>query len=515
MVFRSPWPPIDPPACSICDTVLEPAAQLGDKPAVIQGETGQILTYRQLVEGSARVAAGLSRAGLAPGQPVALALPNSIEFVLAWFGALRAGAWVVPMNPVYTPAEMEYQIRDSGARHLIAVPDRAAALQPAVDRVFSTDGGWHELIECPAPPPDVHPGPQDLAVLPYSSGTTGKPKGVMLTHANVVANMRQVWGADEVKRDDIIVNMMPVYHVAGLSAVLNSYLGRGAAVVLMRRFDLEAWLALNERYSATILAVPPPVILAVAKSPLWERFRLHTIQRAACGAAPLGAYLQRAFEERTGLVLHQVWGMTEGTAMLASDANDRARRKLGSCGYLMPSSEARVVEVGSDRELGANETGEIWLRGPNIMRGYWNQPRATADTLLGDGWMRTGDIGYFDADGCVFLVDRLKELIKYKALQVAPAELEDIIQSHPAVLDAAVIGAPDEAAGEIPMAFVVRRAGVSLGAEELMEYVAARVAPHKKVRAVEFIDQIPKSPTGKILRRVLKERGRARQAATE
>jgi acyl-CoA synthetase (AMP-forming)/AMP-acid ligase II len=509
MVFRSPWPAIEPPNCSVWEAVLGSAAAFGDKPAVIEGETGQALTYRQLVEGADRVAAGLARAGLAPGCPVAIALPNSIDFALAWFGVLRAGGWVVPMNPAYTPAEMEYQIRDSGARHLIAVPDCASALRAAVDHAFPIDGAWKEMLECQAPPPDIHSGRDDLAALPYSSGTTGKAKGVMLTHGNIVANMRQAWGAGQIHRDDVIVNMMPVYHAAGLVVVINACLGRGATVVLMRRFDLEGWLALNERYSATMLMVAPPVILAVAKSPLWNEFRLDALRRASCGAAPLGADLQKAFEDRTGLVLHQIWGMTEGSAMISVDSGDSTRRKLGSCGYLIPSSEGRVVDVVTGRDLGPNEIGELWLCGPNVMKGYWKQPQATSDTLVGDGWMRTGDLGYFDDDGCVFLVDRLKELIKYKALQVAPAELEDILQAHPAVLDAAVVGAPDEAAGEIPMAFVVKRDGFVLSAAELMEYVAARVAPHKKVRAVEFVEQIPKSPTGKILRRVLKERCRA------
>ena len=201
--------------------------------------------------------------------------------------------------------------------------------------------------------------------------------------------------------------------------------------------------------------------------------------------------------------------MTEATCAIAVDSSDRAIRKFGSCGRLLPGCEARVVDVSSKAEAGVGETGEIWLRGPQIMKGYWNNAAANAETLMDDGWMKTGDLGYFDSDGHVFLVDRLKELIKYTALQVAPAELEDIIQSHPAVLDATVIGAPDEAAGEIPMAFVVRRDNATLDADELMQYVAARVAPHKKVRRVEIVDQIPKSPTGKILRRVLREREKA------
>jgi len=506
MLFQSPWPPLGLPPCSICVAVLKEARQLGTKPAVIEGETGRTLSYEQLSDGVDRVAASLSRAGLRPRQPVAIALPNSIDFVLAWYGALRAGAWVVPINPLYTPPEIEHQIRDSGARLLITVPDRGTALAGTVDRVFVIEESHNELLECQDPPPDVAPAADDLAVLPYSSGTTGKPKGVMLTHAHIVTNMRQLYAAGEYRREDVIVNMMPLYHVGGLIYILNSLLGISATVVLMRRFDLERWLELNQRYRATILAVPPPVVLAITKSPLWDRFQLDSVQVAISGAAPLGADLQEAFEKRTGLVIKQVWGMTEATCGIAVDSSDRAIRKLGSCGRLLPGSEARVVDVVSQTELGVGETGEIWLRGPQIMNGYWNQPAANAETLMADGWMRTGDLGYFESGGHIFLVDRLKELIKYNALQVAPAELEDIIQSHPAVSDAGVVGAPDEAAGEIPMAFVVRRENATLDAAELMQYVAGLVAPHKKIRAVEFVDHIPKSPTGKILRRVLKDR---------
>jgi acyl-CoA synthetase (AMP-forming)/AMP-acid ligase II len=407
---------------------------------------------------------------------------------------------------------MEHQVRDSGARHLVTVPERAGALASAVENVWTTGSTWDALLDNSDPPPAIATSPGDLAVLPYSSGTTGRPKGVMLTHGNIVANTRQIHQLGECGHDDVMVNMMPLYHVAGLNYLLNPLMTSGGTVVLMRRFDLEAWLGLMERYGATAMGGPPPLILAVTKSPLWERFRLDKLRFALCGAAPLGADLQHAFEEHTGLLLRQTWGMTEGTAGIAAVPIDRARRKFGSCGYMLPSSEARVMDVSSLRELGPGETGELWVRGPNIMQGYWRQPEATAETMPGDGWLRTGDIGYIDQDGCIFLVDRLKEMIKYNAFPVAPAELEDIVQTHPAVYDAAVVGAPDEQAGEIPIAYVVRRPGMSLEAPELMEYVAARVAPYKKIRAVEFVDQIPKSPTGKILRRVLKERSRAPHA---
>jgi len=295
-------------------------------------------------------------------------------------------------------------------------------------------GGPHrpekEVLECDAPPPDVRPSTDELAVLPYSSGTTGKPKGVMLTHLNVVTLMWQLYATDWARREDVVVNMFPLFHAAGLNCVLNPLLGIGATVVLMRRFELEAWLALNERHRATWMIVPPPVVVSVTKSPLWNQFRLDSIRHVICGAAPLGAELQEAFEQRTGVVLAQGWGMSESTGGVAVSPHDRTRRKLGSCGNLLPCGEARVVDVATQEEVGIGEAGEIWLRGPHMMKGYWNQPDATAQTFAGDGWMRTGDIGYFDSDGCVFLVDRLKELIKYNAYQVAPAELEDIIQSH-------------------------------------------------------------------------------------
>jgi acyl-CoA synthetase (AMP-forming)/AMP-acid ligase II len=515
VIFRSPWPDIELPSGSLCDTLLGAAGQFGDKAAVIEGETGRTLTYLQLIQRTEQVAAGLACAGLKPGYPVALALPNSIDFVLGWYGTLLAGGWVVPIPPMHTPDEMEFQIRDSGARFLITIPERAAAMENIVENIFVTGGNWNDLLECNAPRPDVRPKPHDLAALPYSSGTTGKPKGVMLTHLNIVANMRQLRARDWARCEDVIVNMFPLYHVAGLNAVLNAFLDVGATVVLMRRFDLEIYLALSERYCATQMICPPPVILAITKSTLWDKFRLESLKRAGCGAAPLGAELQEAFEQRTGLVLAQGWGMTEATVAISITPNDRARRKFGSCGYLVPSCQAQVVDVTSQKPLGVRETGEIWIRGPHIMKGYWNQPDATSDTLVGDGWMRTGDIGYFDSDDCVYLVDRLKELIKYKALQVAPAELEGIIQSHAAVRDAAVIGVPDPSAGEIPVAFVVRRDGAALEAQELMDYVAARVARYKRIRAVEFVDEIPKSPAGKILRRVLKERVRAQRPNPE
>ena len=369
-------------------------------------------------------------------------------------------------------------------------------MQGEVENLFVSGGNWKQLSECRLPPPAIRPKPEDLAALPYSSGTTGKPKGVILTHAHVVTNIRQQL-VSTARHDDVIVTVFPMFHIAGLNAMLNSFLTVGATVVLMRRFDLERFLELNQQYGGTVLGAPPPVVLALTKSPLWEKFRLNKLRWALCGAAPLGPDVHEAFERRTGLPLDQVWGMTEAACSISGPPPRAEMRKPGSCGTLLPSCEARVVDVVSQEPLGVGQAGEIQVRGPNIMRGYWKQPAATAETLIEDGWMRTGDIGYFDSDGCVFLVDRLKELIKYNAYQVAPAELEDVIQGHPAVLDAAVVGAPDASAGEIPVAFVVVKQGAAVTAEELMDFVAGAVAPHKKIRRVEFVSEIPKSPAGK------------------
>src|SRR5579872_230917 len=515
VIFRSPWPELSWPDCSIPEAILGEARSRGSKAAVIESESGRVMTYEVLGDTVDRLAASLARQGFGPGQVLAIALPNSIDFILAYYGALRAGGIVTTMNPLYTPREMTHQLHDSGARFLVTLPEPAVAAGSEVERVFVPGGNFEELLTSTEPPPSLQIDPKEVALLPYSSGTTGYPKGVMLTHSNAVANVWQIYSIGEFSSDDVAVNYVPFYHVGAMNCILNPMLGVGATIVTMKRFDLETWLALNERYRATYLLTPPPVVLAVSKYPHWERYQLGNLSKAMSGAAPLGAEVQRAFDERTGLMMRQLWGMTETSAPITMTPNDPARRKLGGSGQLLPSIEARVIDISSGRDLGPNERGELWVRGPNVMKGYWKNPNATAACLHQDGWLRTGDIGYFDNEECVFLVDRLKEFIKYNALQVAPAELEEILQVHPAVLEAAVIGIPDEEAGEIPKAFVVLREGAYIDAVALMAFVAERVAPYKKVRALEFVTEIPKSPTGKILRRLLIERERARAAAAE
>jgi len=346
----------------------------------------------------------------------------------------------------------------------------------------------------------------DLVALPYSSGTTGLPKGVMLTHYNLVANMCQMDGLDYFHRDDTLLCVLPLFHIYGLVVVLNMGLHLGATIVTMPRFDLEQFLGLIQKYRVTLSHIVPPIVLKLAKDPSVEKYDLSSLKMIFSGAAPLGPELSRECMQRIGCGIRQGYGMTETSPVTHSSPADPTKMKLGSIGPPAPNTECKLVDPATGAELGPNHEGEVCVRGPQNMKGYLNNPEATARTIDQNGWLHTGDIGYADEDGHFYIVDRVKELIKYKGFQVAPAELEAILLTHPAVADAAVIPCKDDEAGEVPKAFVVVKTETSPAA--IMDFVAARVSPHKKIRAVEFIDQIPKSLSGKILRRVLIEKER-------
>jgi acyl-CoA synthetase (AMP-forming)/AMP-acid ligase II len=300
---------------------------------------------------------------------------------------------------------------------------------------------------------------------------------------------------------------LPFFHIYGIVTFLSSALWRGATVVSMARFDMEQYLEQVQRYGVTYLHLVPPLVIGLAKHPIVDKFDLSRVKWALSAAAPLGAPAAEAFTRRLGTRVMQAYGMTEVSGATHVGSCDPAKAKPDSGGSLVPNSECLVVNPGTGEALPRNEQGEIWLRGPLVMRGYLGRPDATAATIDEEGWLHTGDVGYVDRDGDIFIVDRLKELIKYKGLQVAPAELESVLLGHPSVADVAVIPSPDEEAGEVPKAFIVLKSQTS--AEDLMAFVAERVAPYKKVRRLQFIDAIPKSPSGKILRRVLIEQERA------
>lgn len=521
MILRSPYPDVRVPDVPLHRFVLAKAAALGHKPALIDGASGRTLTYAQLSDGVERVAAGLAENGFAQGDVLGLFTPNCPEFALAFHGTLAAGGVVTTVNSLSTVQDLEFQLRNARARFLVTVPsflDRAvpAAALAGIERVFVLGDGPPSagttpftallVTEAPAPQVDFRPA-NDLAALPYSSGTTGFPKGVMLTHRNLVANLVQTASVHRIAEADRIVAVLPFFHIYGLQVVLNLGLCAGATLVTLPRFELEAFLTLIQQQRISRAFVVPPIVLALAKHPVVDRYDISSLMAMMSGAAPLDADLETACVRRVGCRIVQGYGLTEASPVTHANPEEPGRPRAGTVGILLPNTECQIVDPAGGAPVAPGENGELWIRGPQVMRGYLNNPDATAAMLDPDGWLHTGDIGHADPDGYFTIVDRLKELIKYKGFQVAPAELEAVLRSHPAVADAAVIPLADDECGEVPKAFVVLRADAAPA--DLMAYVAERVAPYKKIRALELIDAIPKSPSGKILRRVLREREHA------
>ncbi len=520
MIFKSPYPDAVIPELSAPQYVLQCAQELSDKPALIDGPSGRTITYGQLAQAVQRVAAGLAQRGLRKGDVFAIYSPNLPEYAVAFHAVASLGGIITTINPLVTADELAYQLDDAGAQYLLTIPQCLATASTAASHarireifVFGEAEGatpFAELLVSEGLAPVVAIDPRkDLLVLPYSSGTTGFPKGVMLTHYNIVANICQCQAlpAKDLTPDDTLIAVLPFFHIYGMTILMNLALCEGATVVTMPRFDLEQFLQIMQDYGVTFAYLVPPIVLALAKHPSVDKYDLSKLTAINSGAAPLGEDLARACAARLGCLVKQGYGLTETSPVTHINLAVLDKIKPAAVGPCIPNTECKVVDFVSEAALGPNQQGEIWVRGPQVMQGYLNRPDATAAMIDAEGWLRTGDIGYADEDGYFYIVDRAKELIKYKGYQVAPAELEAVLLAHPAIADAAVIPSADEEAGEVPKAFVVRRGAVT--ADEVMAFVAERVAPYKKVRAVEFIEQIPKSATGKLLRRVLVERERA------
>ncbi len=519
VIYKSPLPEVAIPDVPIHELILRRARELGSRVAVVDALSGRSLTYDQLAAGVRGVAAGLARRGLRKGDRFAIWAFNCPEYPVAFHGVCAAGGVNTTINLLYTPGEAHHQLMDSGARWLLTVPQlldsaKEAAAGTAVEEIFVLGEGagataFGELMASQGEaPPTTFDAAQDLAALPYSSGTTGLAKGVMLTHRNLVANLVQTEVVQTTGEDDRVIGVLPFFHIYGMQVIMNLTLHRGGQVVTMPRFDLEQFLRALQDHRITRVYVAPPIVLALAKHPDVSRHDLSSVRVVFSGAAPLDAELARACSERLACRVSQGYGLTE-TSPVTHSQPEGMDLPYDSVGVCLPLTETRVVDIATGQDLGPGRDGEIWIRGPQVMKGYLNNPEATAATLDEEGWLHTGDIGRAGERGEFYVVDRVKELIKYKGYQVPPAELEAVLLSHPAVADAAVIPSPDPEAGEVPKAFVVKRSDVS--ADELIAFVAERVAPHKKVRRLEFIEQVPKSASGKILRRVLKER--ERQAA--
>ncbi|WP_030611990.1 4-coumarate--CoA ligase family protein [Streptomyces achromogenes] len=521
-MFRSEYADVPPVELPIHDAVLGGAAGFGDRPALVDGTDGTTLTYEQVDRFHRRLAAALAGTGVRKGDVLALHSPNTLAFPVAFYAATRAGATVTTAHPLATAEEFARQLRDSAARWIVTASPllrtarRAAGLAGGIREILVCDSApghrsLTELLATTAPEPRVAIDPaEDIAVLPYSSGTTGTPKGVLLTHRQIATNLAQLEPAVPAGPGDRVLAVLPFFHIYGLTALMNGPLRKGATVVVLPRFELETFLAAIERHRITGLYVAPPIVLALAKHPAVGRYDLSSLEYVISAAAPLDARHARACSERLGLPpIGQAYGMTElspGTHVVPLDRLREA--PAGTVGRLLPGTEMRIVSLDDPgRDLGPGEPGEILIRGPQVMKGYLGRPDATAALIDPDGWLHTGDVGHTDADGWLFVVDRVKELIKYKGYQVAPAELEALLLTHPGIADAAVIGARDADGNEIPHAFVVRRPGADGPAEdEILGFVAERVAPYKRVRRITFTDTVPRAASGKILRRQLRER---------
>jgi acyl-CoA synthetase (AMP-forming)/AMP-acid ligase II len=517
VIFKSPHPDVQIPNVALTPYVLDKAERLRDRVAIVEAASGRSYTYGQIVDGVRSLSAGLHEKGFKKSDVLAIMSPNVPEYPIAFHGVAVAGGVNTTLNPTYTADEIAFQLNDSRARLLLTIPPlvekaKEAAARSKVEEiiVFGEAEGAVPFTSLmsrgQAPRVDIDPA-EDLVALPYSSGTTGFSKGVMLTHRNLVANLVQTSACLQITEDEKLMAFLPFFHIYGMTVIMNQGLRRGATLITMPRFELEPCLKAVQDYKVTRFFLVPPIVVLLAKSPVVDNYDLSSITRAFSGAAPLDAETAETVSRRIGCRLSQGYGLTE-TSPVSHIVPDSVEKPVpGSVGNLVPNTEAKIVDAATGKELGRNQDGEIWMRGPQVMKGYLNNPEATRSSIDDDGFFHSGDIGHIDEHDEFFIVDRLKELIKYKGFQVAPAELEALLLTHPKVADVAVIGVVDEEGGEAPKAFIVSKEPAS--AEEIMEFVASRVAPHKKVRRVEFVDQIPKSATGKILRRVLRDKEKA------
>jgi acyl-CoA synthetase (AMP-forming)/AMP-acid ligase II len=516
VIHRSPLPDVTIPNMWLTDFVLQGGHGRPDKPALIDGPTGRTLTYAELDDAIRRLAGGLVAHGFKKGDVLALMAPNMPEYAVVFHGVAFAGGVITTVNPTYTQGEVHHQLIDAGASILITVPmfletAIAAAVGTGVKDIYVIGEADHakpftalfgERLAAQVPV-----ALDAVAVLPYSSGTTGLSKGVMLTHYNLVANILQTSVPSKLSDDETFIAVLPFFHIYGMQVLMNCGLQVGGTIITMPRFDLEQFLTLHQKYGITRSFVAPPIVVALAKHPMVDNFDLSALKQVFSGAAPLSAELAIEAGARLGCDVVQGYGMTELSPV--THLTPMGNFKPGSCGVTAPNIETMIVDPATGESLGIDLDGEIWVRGPMVMKGYLNNDAATAATIDADGWLHTGDIGHIDSDGHMFVVDRLKELIKFKGFQVPPAELEALLLTHPGVADAAVIGVPDDEAGEIPVGYVVLKPGQSLTDKDIMTFVAGKVASYKQIRRVIFVDSVPKSASGKILRRLLRDQASA------
>ncbi|HET9543391.1 MAG TPA: AMP-binding protein [Acidimicrobiales bacterium] len=477
-----------------------------DAVALVVGD--RTVSYGELRREVAGLQGGLTELGLDVGDRVGLMAGNTVEFVLTWLAAARGGFVAVPLNPGSPGPELARELVAVGARAVVCGPegstvvadlDRAAL--PVLEHVIVGDDLADLVAHAPAE--TVEREAADLAVLMFTSGTAGAPRAAMLTHGNLVANLEQVQASEGRRRgpDDVALGVIPLFHIFGLNVVLGGGLVAGSRIVLLDRFDAEEALRAIVAHGVTDLTGPPAMWHGLAAAESASPDAVATVERAASGAAALGPEIRKSVQERLGLALAEGYGLTETSPVVATGVGQDA--PVGSVGRPLPGVEVRIIDAdGEDTFIG--DAGEILVRGDNVFVGYWNDPEATTAVLTGDGWLHTGDIGFADESGFLFLSDRAKDLIIVSGFNVFPAEVEDVLVSHPDVAEAAVVGVPNARTGEAVKAFVVLEEGAGIGLEDLREHTHGHLARYKCPAEIELVDELPHGPSGKLLRRTLR-----------
>lgn len=514
IIYKSPLPDVEIPDVTITSHVLRRAGALKDTVAIRDTANTSSYTYGELSDAIHSLAGGLAARGIKPGKVVGLMAPNLPEYAVVFHGTAVAGAAVTTINPTYGPGEVKHQLNDAGATLLFTVPMFVETALSAIEGTNVTEiivigdaaPGTTAMADVFGDPIEQVPVDIDThtVVLPYSSGTTGLPKGVMLTHKNLVANIEQCMHAIRYQENEVALAALPFFHIYGMQVLMNGLLSNGVMTLTMPRFDMgEALQAVQDLKITRFFAVPP-IVLGLANAPIVSDYDTSSIRQVFSGAAPLGAELAQKAAERLGCEVVQGYGMTELSPV--SHSTPEGDFRPGTSGVTLSNTESRLVDpdTGEDQPVGGR--GELWVRGPQVMMGYLNNAKATAETIDADGWLHTGDVAIIDEHGHMTIVDRIKELIKYKGFQVAPAELEALLITHPKIADVAVIGIPDDEAGEIPKAFIAVAPGEEITLEEVQALVSEHLVSYKQIQQMEIIDAIPKSASGKILRKDLRNK---------
>jgi len=511
----------DPCGRFLHDVILETCRKCPQKTAIVDTSCNRRISYAEYGQLVEIIARGFAASGTEPGEVIAIFLRNSWEFCAAYHACTLAGAIPTLLNPTFREREVRYQLENSGASILVTDGPNIAGINlaglPCLRRVYFTRSGssgcepfanlLHSSTTTLAPLQVA--SDQTLAALPYSSGTTGLPKGVMLTHYNLVANMFQLLGPDayEITSPDVLLCFLPLYHIYGLNVGLNPALTVGATLILMPRFHVSQFLSLLVSEAVTITLVVPPALQSLVQAAEAGQFpQNHVLRWLKSGAAPLAPELPRRFTSLTGIFVTQGYGMTEASPVTHVGYLDPKLYKPESIGQPLAQTECRLVDENGE-EVPTGQPGELVMRGPQFMSGYWKDPQATA-AVLRDGWYWSGDVVRRDEQDFYYVVDRVKEMIKYKGFAVAPAQVEALLLEHPAVRDCGVVGCPDVSAGEIPVAFVALHESFAASKkmeQELRAYVADRLTHYKQPRQIRFVDAIPKTASGKILRRELRK----------